>query len=184
MVDENSIVSRRYTYVRECNCPVEAIDIHHVLVKRSKAKRFFIYLSVFVGLSNSLFLVLSKNESIIILFWSFILSAFLVKLLLWKPVEKESVIIMPALGVQLETHYSSGRTVRRFFPIGKILRPVLLECVTPITCYWSLSLVVRDEEELMLVFKELHPPVKMLVPIWKALCATNDCKGDPDTDDG
>lgn len=60
MVDENSIVSRRYTYVRECNCPVEAIDIHHVLVKRSKAKRFFIYLSVFVGLSNSLFLVLSK----------------------------------------------------------------------------------------------------------------------------
>lgn len=47
----------------------------------------------------------------------------------------------------------SGRTTRRFFPIGKILRPVLLECVTPLTCYWSLSLIVRDEGELMLVFK-------------------------------
>ncbi|CAL5371408.1 unnamed protein product [Camellia sinensis] len=41
---------------------------------------------------------------------------------------KESIIIMPAFGVQLETHYS----------------------------------------------RELHPPVKMLIPIWKALCAATD----------
>lgn len=112
------------------------------------------------------------------------MSASLLKLFLWKPVKQESVIIMPALGVQLETHFLSGRTTRRFFPIGKILRPVLLECVTPLTCYWSLSLIVRDEGELMLVFKELRPPVKMLVPIWKALCATIDCKESPDADDG
>lgn len=51
----------------------------------------------------------------------------------------------------------SGRIIRRFFPLGKILRPVLLECVTPITCYWSLSLVVRDEGELTLVFKVNSP---------------------------
>ncbi|XP_044469497.1 uncharacterized protein LOC123198789 [Mangifera indica] len=184
MVDENSIVNGRYAYARECKWPIEAIDIHHIFVRRSRAKRFFLYLSVVFVLSNSLFIFLYKSESISMLLWSFVLSGFFVKLSLWKPVEKESVIIMPALGVQLETHYLSGRIIRRFFPLGKILRPVLLECVTPITCYWSLSLVVRDEGELTLVFKELRPPVKMLVPIWKALCATVDDKKGPDTDDG
>lgn len=37
--------------------------------------------------------------------------------------------------------------------MSKILKPVLNECVTPVTCYWSLSLIVRGEEELTLVFK-------------------------------
>lgn len=47
----------------------------------------------------------------------------------------------------------SGRTIRHFVPISKILKPVINECVTPVTCYWSLSLMIRGEEELMLVFK-------------------------------
>lgn len=40
--------------------------------------------------------------------------------------------------------------------MSKILKPVLNECVTPVTCYWSLSLIVRGEEELTLVFKVIH----------------------------
>ncbi|KAH7566167.1 hypothetical protein ACOSP7_022503 [Xanthoceras sorbifolium] len=183
MVDD-SIVSRKFSYIRESKWPVEAIDLHHVVVRRSRAKRFFLRLSVVVVLANSFFLVSIKNEPVTFIFGSLILSGLVVKLMLWKPVDKESVIIMPALGVQLETHYFSGKVVQRFFPIGKILRPVLLECVSPVTCYWSLSLVIRDEDELMLVFKELHPPVKMLVPIWKALCANIDDKERPDTEDG
>ena len=47
----------------------------------------------------------------------------------------------------------SGRIIRRFIPAGEILKPVLLECVTPVNCYWSLSLLVSGKEELMLVFK-------------------------------
>lgn len=94
---------------------------------------------------------------------------------------KESVMVMPTFGVQLETHYLSGRIVRRFVPIDKILKPVLLECVSPITCYWSLSLLLRGEAELMLVFKELRPPVKMLIPIWKALCCASGIKEGSDT---
>ncbi|KAF3485925.1 hypothetical protein F2Q69_00057924, partial [Brassica cretica] len=78
---------------------------------------------------------------------------------------------MPTFGIQLETQYLSGQTVSMFIPIGKILKPVLVECVTPVTCYWSLSLFLRGEEQLTLVFKELRPTLKMLVPIWKALCA-------------
>lgn len=117
------------------------------------------------------------------------------------------------------------------------MRPVLNECVTPVTCYWSLSLILRGEAELMLVFgvstfyvfvntrygyapevlrlrsdqivfthntswsnlpkiyfhwssylimifltvlnsflQELQPPVRMLVPVWKALCVATDSK--------
>ncbi|CAN4120428.1 unnamed protein product [Withania somnifera] len=92
----------------------------------------------------------------------------------------ESVLILPAFGVQLETLYGSGKRVRQFIPISRILKPVLTECVTPVTCYWSLSLIIRGEEELMLVFKELRPPVKMLVPIWKALCAAIECGESPE----
>ena len=47
----------------------------------------------------------------------------------------------------------SGKVIRRFVPIDKILKPVLLECVTPVTCYWTLSLIVRGESEMVLVFK-------------------------------
>ena len=47
----------------------------------------------------------------------------------------------------------SGRVDRRFVPIGKILKPLINECVTPVTCYWSLALLLRDEEELLLVFQ-------------------------------
>lgn len=47
----------------------------------------------------------------------------------------------------------SGQVTRRFVPIDKILKPVLLECVTPVTCYWSLSFIVHGEADLVLVFK-------------------------------
>lgn len=50
----------------------------------------------------------------------------------------------------------SGRKIRQFIPMSKILKPVLNECVTPVTCYWSLSLIVRGEKELALVFKVNH----------------------------
>ncbi|KDP33584.1 hypothetical protein JCGZ_07155 [Jatropha curcas] len=181
-----SITDRRYTYIHDCKWPSEAIDVHHIVVRKSKTKSFFVYLSAFVLLPNALCLFLVKDISINILFWSFILSAILVKLIIWKPVVKESVVVMPAFGVQFETHYTSGRIVRHFVPIGKILKPVLLECVTPITCYWSLSLILHGEGELMLVFKELYPPVKMLVPIWKALCSAtgNEESSVTSTEDG
>lgn len=60
MVGENCIENRTYTYIHELKWPVEAIDIHHVVVRRSRANRFFIYLCLVIGLSNPVFLVLSK----------------------------------------------------------------------------------------------------------------------------
>ncbi|XP_059438597.1 uncharacterized protein LOC132171325 [Corylus avellana] len=182
----SSISDERYTYIHDSKWPSEAADVHHIVVRKSSAKGFLVYLSALLILANGFHLFLVKDKSIIIVFWSFLLDVFLVKLMLQKPVKKESVIVMPAFGIQLETHYVSGKTIRRFVPIDKILKPTLSECVTPVTCYWSLSFIVRGEAELMLAFKELRPPVKMLVPIWKALCAVTGSGGSFDTltDDG
>ncbi|WCJ30303.1 phosphatidylinositolglycan-related [Euphorbia peplus] len=166
-----SIADRRYTYIREFNA--QPVDVHRILVRKSKASGFLLCFAAFTLLANASCLFLVKDLSISILLWSLLFSVIVIKSVFWKPVVKESVIIMPAFGVQLETHYRSGRVVRRFVPIDKILKPVLVECVTSVTCYWSLSFILREETDLMLVFKELRPPVKMLAPIWKALCVAS-----------
>uniref|UniRef100_A0A1J3J960 Phosphatidylinositol N-acetylglucosaminyltransferase subunit H n=1 Tax=Noccaea caerulescens TaxID=107243 RepID=A0A1J3J960_NOCCA len=170
-----SLSNKRYTYVHEsASEPLRgAIDIHHVIIKGSRENGharlrglgFFL-----VILAISMYFWLGKDNPVTTLSWSCLFIGFFVMLRSRKFVKKESVIIMPTLGIQLETQYLSGKTVSRFIPIGKILKPVLVECVTPVTCYWSLSLFLRGEEQLTLVFKELRPPLKMLVPIWKALC--------------
>ncbi|KAL4313880.1 hypothetical protein AHAS_Ahas15G0029300 [Arachis hypogaea] len=141
-----------------------------------EANYVFVYTSAVLVLASALYLYILGEKSISIVYYSLLFDIFLVKLLLRKPVKKESVVIMPAFGVQLETHYMSGKIVRCFVPIDKILKPVLVECVTPVTCYWTLSLMIRGESEMVLVFKSLHPPVKMLVHVWKALCAATDIK--------
>ncbi|KAF1873420.1 hypothetical protein Lal_00027458 [Lupinus albus] len=171
-----SISNARYIYVHDQKYPSEDVDIHHIVSRKSIAKSLFVYILAFLVLSCSIYLYVLEEKSISLVFYSLLFDIFLVKLLLGKPVKKESVVIMPAFGVQLETHYMSGKVIRCFVPIDKILKPVLVECVTAVTCYWTLSLIVRGESEMVLVFKSLRPPVKMLVPVWKALCAATGSK--------
>ncbi|EYU31165.1 hypothetical protein ABFS82_08G239200 [Erythranthe guttata] len=188
---ESSMISKgRYKYVHDVKMgPPEAIDIHHIIFESRGAVylAFFRYALLFAIVALLLFQntmsfpqLLTPDNPVSIVLWSFTFASLLVRQLLRKQVEKGTVIILPAFGIQLETSYRSGTTVRRFVPMGKILKPVLNECLTPVTCYWSLSLILRGEEELLLVFKELYPPVTMLVPIWKAVCgAINDEKRTP-----
>ncbi|KAL7104599.1 hypothetical protein ACP275_08G255800 [Erythranthe tilingii] len=189
---EPSIISKgRYKYVHDVKMgPPEAIDIHHIIFESRAAVylAFFRYALLFAIVALLLLFqntmsfsrLLTPDNPVSIVLWSFTFASFVVRQLLRKQVEKGTVIILPAFGIQLETSYRSGTTVRRFVPMGKILKPVLSECLTPVTCYWSMSLILRGEEELLLVFKELYPPVTMLVPIWKAVCgAINDEKRTP-----
>lgn len=169
---EKSIVNSRYMYIHETGkwpSQTQTVDIHHLF--RRKNRRWII-LACFsaVLLLNAFYLLIGQDILVSVLLYM-IIGVAIIRLLRNKFVEKESVVIIPAFGVQFETHYRSGRAVRRFVPIDKILKPILNECVTPVTCYWSLALILREEDELMLVFKTLQPPLKMLLPIWKALCA-------------
>ncbi|KQK02849.1 uncharacterized protein LOC100834107 [Brachypodium distachyon] len=156
----------RYTHRREGGA-----DIHDVFVEKSASRLLFSYIGAMLLLANVCYALLKQESLCLSSFWCVPFSAIVAKSLQYKPVKKESLMIMPGFGVQLEQHFWSGRVHRQFVPIGKILKPVLNECVTPVTCYWSLALLVRNEDKITLVFKKLHPPVKMLVPIWKALCA-------------
>ncbi|KAF7028081.1 hypothetical protein CFC21_040052 [Triticum aestivum] len=162
------ISSGMYRYMHRCE---SGVNIHDVFVERSAFRVLFSYVGVMCLLANVSHTLLSKESLCLGSFWSVPFSAIVAKCLQYKPVKKESLVIMPAFGIQLEQHFWSGRVDRKFVPISKILQPVLNECVTPVTCYWSLALLLRDEDETMLVFQNLHPPVKLLLPIWKALCA-------------
>ncbi|KAL3844709.1 hypothetical protein ACJIZ3_002112 [Penstemon smallii] len=212
-MEPSTITKGIYTYVHDVSQgPPESIDVHHIIVSRSRAGGiiFCAYAILFALICLLILLLLQRckakpfgmliisnifnwwnmmndcqlliqDKSVAVVLWGFTLAGFLLRQSRRKLVMKESVIILPAFGVQLETFYMrhffglvqvSGRTVRHFVPIDKILKPVLNECVTPVTCYWSLSLIIREQEQLLLVFKELYPPISMLVPIWKALCAS------------
>ncbi|XP_044974935.1 uncharacterized protein LOC123442838 isoform X3 [Hordeum vulgare subsp. vulgare] len=162
------ISSGMHRYTHRCE---SGVNIHDVFVERSALRVLFSYVGAMCLLANVCRAFLSKESLCLGSFWSVPFSAIVAKFLQYKPVKKESLVIMPAFGIQLEPHFWSGRVHRKFMPIGKILKPVLNECVTPVTCYWSLALLLRDEDETMLVFQKLHPPVKLLLPIWKALCA-------------
>lgn len=83
---------------------------------------------------------------------------------------EEVIVVMPTLGVQLETVYHSKKVHRRFVPLQKIVAPVINEAVSPVTCYFYLALLLRSEDTLVLTFLRLRPPLKMLVPIWRSLC--------------
>ncbi|XP_073065580.1 uncharacterized protein [Primulina eburnea] len=170
-MEQFTIRRGRYAYVHDVNgSPPEAIDVHHILISNTwcRMSHLCTYALLF-AIPGFLFLRHPQGTLVAVTFWSLVFAGFLSWVSLRRQIKKESVIILAAFGVQLETMFGSGRTVRHFIPISKILKPVLVECITPFSCYWSLSLIVRGEEELLPVLKGLYPPVKMLVPIWKAL---------------
>lgn len=173
-MSEAPVFHSKYSYNHH-DSKAQQLDIHEILVKRSRLRTFLSYFMVAVFLGTNVYFVTMKEFDIRSI-WSILVCFLLAKFLHYNPVEKERVVIMPAFGVQLEIHYWSGRIVRRFVPISKILRSMLNECVTPVTCYWSLALLLRDEGDLMLVFQKLQPPLKMLVPVWKALRTAIDCE--------
>ncbi|WVZ72401.1 hypothetical protein U9M48_020868 [Paspalum notatum var. saurae] len=156
-----------YSYKHRCE---GGVDIHDIEVKKSTIRILLYYIVTICLLAAVCHSLLSKDSLCLGSLWNILFAGIIAKCLRCDPVKKESLVIMPTFGVQLEQHFWSGRVLHKFVPIGKILKPVLNESVTPVTCYWSLALLLRDEYGLMLVFKRMHPPAKMLVPVWKALC--------------
>ena len=62
------MVNRRYSYLPECKWLLEATDMHHVVVRKSNAKDFFVCLSALIVVANAasyLFLVKVKELSLL-----------------------------------------------------------------------------------------------------------------------
>ncbi|KMZ71877.1 Phosphatidylinositol N-acetylglucosaminyltransferase [Zostera marina] len=157
--------------------PNQTVDIHDIFIVKSKLRWLAFCLSVLPMISLCI-LLLSKEKSDTSILWVILLFLSIISVIRLnsKNIKKESVMIMRSFGIQLETHYWSGKVRRRFISIDNILKPVMNECVTPMTCYWTLSLILCDEDELVLVFKESHIPIKTMIPVWKALRAALDCR--------
>uniref|UniRef100_A0ACD5U814 Uncharacterized protein n=1 Tax=Avena sativa TaxID=4498 RepID=A0ACD5U814_AVESA len=139
-----------YTYKHR---GAKGVDMHEIFVKKSIARVLLSYAGVIFLLAIVCQSLLGKETLCLGSVLNITFGILVAKCLQYKPVMKESVVIMPSFGVQLEIHFWSGKVDRRFIPIDKILKPLLNECVTPVTCYWSLALLLRDEEELKLVFQ-------------------------------
>ncbi|XP_020086783.1 uncharacterized protein LOC109709125 [Ananas comosus] len=146
MQDQLSLNSYSYKHYRPKD-PSQAIDIHDVFIKKSRMRVMLSYAGILSLLVNVYYSLVMKENLCVSSIWSILVGVLFAKCLQYKPVKKESVVIMRAFGVQLETHFWSGKVNRRFIPIGKILKP------------------------------KLRPPVKILVPVWKALCAAADYDG-------
>ncbi|XP_020591939.1 uncharacterized protein LOC110032608 [Phalaenopsis equestris] len=179
LLTQNDKDNYRYTHLNR-DSAFKGIDVHEIFITKSRVRLLLSYIGILICLVNC-YILLAKEKLCSGSIWKIIVVLLLAKFVQYKPVKKESVVILPQFGVQLETHYwryeisdKSGRIARRFVPSGNILRPVLNECVTPFTCYWTLALILRGEDQLILVFQELKPPLKLLIPIWKALCSSFD----------
>ncbi|KAJ0240726.1 Phosphatidylinositol N-acetylglucosaminyltransferase [Hirschfeldia incana] len=99
----SSLSNKRYTYIHESESE-GAIDIHHVIINGSRATGYsrLRWLAFFlVGLA----FIIGKDNPARTLSWSCLLSGFFVMIQSRKFVKKESVIIMPTFGIQLETQY-------------------------------------------------------------------------------
>lgn len=171
---EQASSNSRYSYLcehgEERGFPL--VNTHRVIVKKRSKLRgrlsYLLSLSLVLALSYSIFF--SVVTVAVGLQWVIVAYGLVSLVLQRNSVEEEAVVVMPTFGVQLETSYYSGKVQRQFVPLKRILAAVINEAVTPTSCYYYLALLLRDDSKLVLAFKELRPPLSVLVPIWKALC--------------
>ncbi|XP_069149441.1 uncharacterized protein [Solanum lycopersicum] len=109
MAEALAIAVGKYTYVHEVGKgPPEAIDAHHIVVRRSREKGFNLCLFTLLLFAYPTFLLFRQGKLDTLHIWSLFIMTLLMRLFLKKPVKKESILILPAFGVQLETQYGSS----------------------------------------------------------------------------
>ncbi|KAF0920326.1 hypothetical protein E2562_034800 [Oryza meyeriana var. granulata] len=96
------ISSGVYTYKHRCK---GGVDIHDVYIKKSKFRVLFPYVGAIFPSVNVLHALLSKGSLCFNSFWSISFVIIVTKCLQYKAVKKESLLIMPTFGVQLEQRF-------------------------------------------------------------------------------
>ncbi|KMT08848.1 hypothetical protein BVRB_6g135710 [Beta vulgaris subsp. vulgaris] len=103
---EKHNANSRYIYLHETDkLPAQAVDIHHLVTRKNHRWTVVASFSAFVFLLNVFYLMLKQDILVSVLLLYLITGVAFLKLLRQKIVEKECVVIIPAFGVQLETHY-------------------------------------------------------------------------------
>ncbi|KAL2642646.1 hypothetical protein R1flu_010233 [Riccia fluitans] len=145
----------------------EGLRTHRISVKTSERSLDVFMLVVMACFCASLAFFPSYNFGS-----SLIITMLGISLSMWAKrnrVEQEAVVVMPTLGIQLETVYCSKKVDRRFVALDKIVTPVISEAVTPVTSYFYLALILREENDLLLTFLHLRPSLNMILPVWRSI---------------
>ncbi|CAO2830708.1 unnamed protein product [Amaranthus hypochondriacus] len=105
---EKSIANSRCIYIHEIGkWPSHTVDIHHIVCRKKRRWHILACFSALVLLLNTFYLLLGQDIQVSILLLYLIIGVVLVRLLRRRVVEKESVVIIPGFGVQIETLYKS-----------------------------------------------------------------------------
>ncbi|XP_072982462.1 uncharacterized protein [Typha latifolia] len=83
----------------------QAIDVHEIFVRKNRLRVLLSYVGTITLLASIYCSVMAKEHLCVSSIWSILVGILVAKCLEYKPVKKESVVIMPAFGVQLETHF-------------------------------------------------------------------------------
>lgn len=81
----------------------------------------------------------------------------------------ESLLLLPHLGLQLETRECGGRVRRRFVAAERVLAVAVNENVSTTRVHFYLLIAVRGESRLLLPFAELLPRLPELTIIYREL---------------
>lgn len=66
MTEEDSISNAKYTYLHDTKWrPSQAIDVHHIIVRKRGSKRFFAYLSALLLLANAFYCIFLVKVALI-----------------------------------------------------------------------------------------------------------------------
>ncbi|CAI0415137.1 unnamed protein product [Linum tenue] len=162
-MNESSITTPRFTYINDQKGPSAAIDMHHVIVRQSNLKALLVCLLAFCFPANGFYLFM----------------------VLWKSIApfraseqdcKASVAGACESGHLLLAFvydFAEGRRTDSGFQGMHTSSSHFSDFQNP------LQLAFMFGDSYAVVVQELHPPLKMLVPIWKALCGA--VSGDKDS---
>uniref|UniRef100_A0A804QQI0 Uncharacterized protein n=1 Tax=Zea mays TaxID=4577 RepID=A0A804QQI0_MAIZE len=91
-----------HTYKHHCSV---GVDVHEIFVKRSRLRVVLSYIGIIFLLVNACQPLLTKESLSLGSVWNITFAVLVAKCLQYKPVKRESVVIMPAFGIQLEIHF-------------------------------------------------------------------------------
>ncbi|KAF5200572.1 hypothetical protein FRX31_009841 [Thalictrum thalictroides] len=101
------MVIGKYVYIQtDLKGGSQAVDLHHILIQKRSPRNLLSYLTILPVLAYIMSLVLYKEKALAIFLWNILLGVVIIKAWHGKSIKKESVVIMPGFGVQLETHYN------------------------------------------------------------------------------
>ncbi|RIB27112.1 GPI-GlcNAc transferase complex, PIG-H component-domain-containing protein, partial [Gigaspora rosea] len=81
--------------------------------------------------------------------------------------QKESILSIRDIGIQVETVYINGRTVSRFIERSKISDIIINEGITMLQVKFYMAIIVEGQDKMVVVFQHLLPKYSILIQVYR-----------------